>query len=242
MERIKNVFLKVNAIAEEIEALFTELNENNQGLKKELATASNAYFADITVRESKIKGQLETLEMQKEKIFETLEKIRPALVEATTAGNEQQLKEIQEKMAELKAQEAAIDTQIEFLYTTPITGNNELFDIATDIANKFDADIKLVDEAYAKLLEISKEQMKIWEKLYDKAFYHNKFDTCREYERACEYHNGPGKCVERPKEESSNIKSEPINMETGRYIFGQDPNYRQSNSADNIKSMGPRMD
>ena len=141
-----------------------------------------------------------------------------------------------------RAQEAAIDTQIEFLYTTPITGNNELFDIATDIANKFDADIKLVDEAYAKLLEISKEQMKIWEKLYDKAFYHNKFDTCREYERACEYHNGPGKCVERPKEESSNIKSEPINMETGRYIFGQDPNYRQSNSADNIKSMGPRMD
>ncbi len=237
MERIENVLLKIGTLNEELYTLLAALTENNSGLKKEVSVASNAYFADITVRENKIKGQVETLEMQKEKIFETLEKIRPALVEATTTGNEQQLKEIQEKMAELKAQEAAIDTQIEFLYTTPITGSNELFNIATDLNSKFDADTKLIDTAYSKLLEISKEQMKIWEKLYDRAFYHNKFATCREYERVCEYHNGPGKCVERPKEESVNMKSEPINMETGRYVFGQDPTYRTQEH----HSSGPRM-
>ena len=169
MERIENVLLKIGTLNEELYTLLAALTENNSGLKKEVSVASNAYFADITVRENKIKGQVETLEMQKEKIFETLEKIRPALVEATTTGNDQQLKEIQEKMAELKAQEAAIDTQIEFLYTTPITGSNELFSIATDLNSKFDADTKLIDTAYSKLLEISKEQMKIWEKIYDRA-------------------------------------------------------------------------
>ena len=133
MEKILSNITKAN---EELDAFLTKIKEDNLKLLEAVISASNAYSADIKMREKKIKQQIEDLEERKQTISNTLENMRPHFVNATTAGDTDKIEELQKHMADLKAEEAAINTQIEFLYTTPITGNQELFDAATELNNK----------------------------------------------------------------------------------------------------------
>ena len=234
MEKILSNITKAD---EELDAFLTKIKEDNLKLLESVVNASNAYSADLKLREKKIKEQIADLEERKQAISNTLEDMRPYFVNATTAGDTDKIEELQKHMEDLKAEEAALNTQIEFLYTTPITGNQELFDIATELNNKLKKNSEDFRAVYRSLIKIAKHQQRAWEKLYEEFLYNdNPGAFSNEYSKISEYHNNAAKCVEKSDKKAATPKSEPINIETNRYTFGEDPEYKIQN-----KSTGPRM-
>lgn len=216
MERIENIFSKIDNLTQELKSYIEKLKKSNENLWHEVENASNAYFDDVAVRKNKIKAQIEILEMQKNDIVANLASFRPSLVEATIAGDEQKLNDIQSKMAELQAQEAAINTQIEFLYETPITGSNTLFDIAKELNDKLEESGRQVYNVCHKIEELAKEQIKVWKKIESDtetlwcspwgAIERNRGKESKEFKKITEYHCGMGESIERHKESDCSEK------------------------------------
>lgn len=209
MERIENVLLKINALAQELKSYIKTLEKSNEDLCCEVAKASKAYFADIEIRKNNINNQIKALEMQKYETFTSIEGIRPLIMEATASGDAERIKELQSKLTELKAHDATLDAQIEFLYTTPIPDNNELFEIAKGLNDTLESNSQSYHGICKKTSALAKEQVKIWEeiqKMTETMWYsplvgyreQNTGKHSREFEKVAEYHCGKGECVERP--------------------------------------------
>ena len=236
MERIEEILEKLHASNKEIETFISKHKELRREMVRRREEASKAYLADIQIGKDKIKEQIKSFEQQKAEINTSLKNMRPLLVTATTSGNAEEIKKIQEKMADLKAQEAAIDTQIEFLYTTPIPGSDELFNIVEELQGQIEEIENTFSKAYGIIYSSADEQIKLWEEIKHNYSLYDKHLMFADYKNAKRYHEGEGESIERPKDEAS--KAAPINMETNRYIFGQYPDYK----AETQRSNGPRMD
>ena len=237
MKKVTDIISKINVLIDELTAYVATVRTNNEPLCQEVDNASNAYFADVTVRENRIKEQIADLKNRKQAISNTLEDMRPHFVNATTEGDKDKIEELQKHMADLKAEEAALNTQIEFLYTTPITGNQELFNAATELNNKLKKNSEDFRVVYRSLIKIAEYWQRVWEKLYEEFLYNdNPGAFSDEYSKILEYHNNAGKCIEKSDKKAVTPNSEPINLETNRYTFGKDPEYKIQN-----KSTGPRI-
>ena len=87
------------------------------------------------------------------------------------------------------------------------------------------------------MIKIADYWQRKWEKLYEEFLYNNNPGAfSAEYSKISEYHNNAGKCIEKSNKKTVTPESEPINIETNRYTFGEDPEYKIQN-----KSTGPRM-
>lgn len=225
MEKIENLFSKIDNLTQGLKSYIEALEKSNKVLCCEVDNASKAYFADIEIRKNNINNQIKALEMQKDETFASIESIRPLLMEATVSGNAEKVKELQSKMTELKAKEAALDVQIEFLYTTPIPGNNELFEIAKDLNDTLEANSQSYHGICKKTSALAKEQVKIWEdiqKTTETMWYNplvgyreqNTGKHSREFEKAAEYHFGKGKCADRPQAANSNGDNSPYSVQS----------------------------
>lgn len=249
MERIENLFSKIDNLTQEIKSYIETLEKSNKDLCCEVDKASKAYFADIEVRKNNINNQIKALEMQKDEIFASIESVRPLLMEATASGNVKRIRELQSKMTELKANEAALDAQIEFLYTTPIPGNNELFEIAKGLNDALEANGQGYHSICKKTSALAKEQVEIWQEIQKKTEttwyspvvgFREKNDGkhSREFEKVAEYHCGKGECVERPQAANSNGDNAPYSVQSpsNTLIWGE-PDYTEKSKVE-----GPRMD
>ena len=249
MERIENLFSKIDKLTQELKSYIETLEKSNEDLCCEVDKASKAYFADIEIRKNNINNQIKALEMQKDETFASIKSIRPLLMEATASGNEEKIKELQSKLTELKANEAALDAQIEIFYTTPIPGNNELFEIAKGLNDTLEANSQSYHGICKKTSALAKEQAKIWQEIQKKTEttwysplvgFREKNDGkhSREFEQAAEYHCGKGKCVERPQTANSNGNNGPYSVQSpsNTLIWGE-PDYTEKPKAE-----GPRMD
>lgn len=249
MERIENLFSKIDNLTRELKSYIETLKKSNEDLCCEVDKASKAYFADIEIRKNNINNQIKALEMQKDVTFASIEGIRPLLMEATASGNVERIKELQSKMTELKANEAALDAQIEFLYTTPIPGNNELFEIAKGLNDTLEANGQGYHSICKKTSALAKEQVEIWQEIQKKTEttwyspvvgFREKNDGkhSREFEKVAEYHCGKGECVERPQVANSNGDNTPYSVQSpsNTLIWGE-PDYTEKSKVE-----GPRMD
>ena len=249
MERIENLFSKIDNLTQEIKSYIETLEKSNKDLCCEVDKASKAYFADIEVRKNNINNQIKALEMQKDEIFASIESVRPLLMEATASGNVKRIRELQSKMTELKANEAALDAQIEFLYTTPIPGNNELFEIAKGLNDALEANGQGYHSICKKTSALAKEQVEIWQEIQKKTEttwyspvvgFREKNDGkhSREFEKVAEYHCGKGECVEMPQAANSNGDNAPYSVQSpsNTLIWGE-PDYTEKSKVE-----GPRMD
>lgn len=249
MERIENLFSKIDNLTQELKSYIETLKKGNADLCCEVDKASKAYFADIEIRKNNTNNQIKALEIQKDETFASIENIRPLLMEATASGNEERIKELQSKLTELKAHEAALDAQIEFLYTTPIPGNNELFEIAKGLNDSLESNSQNYHSICKKTSALSKEHVKIWEEIqketetmwYSPLVGYREQNTgkhSRDFEKAAEYHCGKGKCVERPQ--AGNFKSDnapySVQSPSNTLVWGE------PDCTEKPKVEGPRMD
>lgn len=249
MERIENLFSKIDNLTRELKSYIETLKKSNEDLCCEVDKASKAYFADIEIRKNNINNQIKALEMQKDETFASIEGIRPLLMEATASGNAERIKELQSKLTELKAHEAALDAQIEFLYTTPIPGNNELFEIAKGLNDTLEANGQGYHSICKKTSALAKEQVEIWQEIQKKTettWYspvvgfreQNTGKHSREFELVAEYHFGKGKCVDRSQAVYSNGDNSPYSVQSpSSTLVWREPDYTEK-----PKVEGPRMD
>lgn len=219
---MEKILSKITEANEELSTFLKKLKEENLKLLENTEKASNAYSADIIIRKKKIEEQIAGLKERKREISDTLEDIKLLFMNATTEGDTEGIQKLQKQMADLKAEETNVDAQIEFLYTTPITGNQELFDIASELNDKLRKNSDDFRIVYKSLIKIAEYWQNVWAKLYDEFLWTNNPGAfSSEYAKILEYHRNCGKCIEKPVE--NNAESEPINMETNCYIFGQEP-------------------
>lgn len=249
MERIENLFSKIDNLTQELKSYIETLKKSNEDLCCKVDKASKAYFADIEIRKNNINNQINALEMQKDETFASIEGIRPLLMEATASGNVERIKELQSKMTELKAKEAALDAQIEFLYTTPIPGNNKLFEIAKGLNDTLEANSQSYHSICKKTSALAKEHVEIWQeiqKMTETTWYSpvvgfrekNTGKHSREFELVSEYHFGKGKCVDRPQAANSNGDNSPYSVQSpSSTLVWREPDYTEK-----PKVEGPRMD
>lgn len=209
MKKVTDIISKINVLIDELTSYVATVRTNNEPLCQEVDNASNAYFADVTVRENRIKDQIADLQKRKQAILDTLEDMRPHFVNATAEGDAEKIKKLQEQMADLKAEETAIDTQIEFLYNTPIIGSQELFDIAKNLNEKLNDSNQHLEKVCGTTAEMAAQQMDKWEKIHSatKTGWYgpmgvikiNCGQTSKIFEKVKEYHRS-GKCIEKPVE------------------------------------------
>lgn len=248
MEKIENLFSKIDALTQELKSYIEALEKSNKDLCCDVDNASKAYFADIEIRKNNINNKIKALEIQKDETFASIESIRPLLMEATASGDAERIKELQSKLTELKAHEAALDAQIEFLYSTQIPGNNELYEIAKGLNDTLEADSQSYHGICKKTSALAKEQVGIWGKIQEKTettWYSpvygfrekNVGKHSREFEAVAEYHCGKGKCVERPQAANSNADNAPYSVQSpSNTLFYREPDYTEK-----PKIEGPRM-
>lgn len=210
MKKITEILTKINALTQELETHIEKIRGENKALCSEVNEASKAYFADLSERKDKISEQIKAIEKQKDDVKKELKKMRPSLVNATVSGNAEDIKKIQERMAELKAQEASFDTQIDILYQAPIVGDDSLFDTAKELNDKLEESGQYLYKACSKITEQAAEYIKLWEKIKsntETSWYgemvgfreKNRGEKSGEFEKVLNYQREGGKCIERPK-------------------------------------------
>lgn len=220
---MENILKKITESNEELNTFLKKLKADNLNLLDAVSKACNAYSADIKIREKRIKEQIADLEDKKQKLTDAVEAMRPQFVNATASGNAENIKVLQKHMADLKTEESALDTQIEFLYSTPITGNQDLFDTATELNDKLKQSSNDLKMIYKSLIKVAEHWKDAWENLYEEFLYSKPGALSNEYNKISDYHNTVGKCVEKTDNKTGDSKIEPESIETGRYTFGELP-------------------
>lgn len=214
MENIKNILLKIEEATNALTEYLNEIKQNNESLWHNVAIASKAYQEDADLRKEKVEEQIKALELQKKEILLKAEALRSDVVKAAASGNTEKIIHIQNEITALKAHESAIDTQIDFLYTTPIKGDDKLYDIAKNLNDDLEADNKNCKKAYS-LYETAEKHISFWQKIKDGSFY-NGGHYSTEFTKIKNLHND-GECVDRPHidEGSQNLNK---NIETSRVV------------------------
>lgn len=164
MDRVNKIFETIDNAHKELEAIFEELAEGEKEIKKSIEEACNAYKADVTSKKSKVKEQIKEYENQKDIAEKAIALLQPKLLKAITTSNEDEKVSIQTRIEELKAKEAALNTQIEMLSSAMITGDNELYRIAKELDDKMLEYGDTYDDVLVDAYTFANQQVDLWEK------------------------------------------------------------------------------
>lgn len=148
----------IDAIAAAVE----ELKRKGQQAEREEGTAYQAYFADVEQREVKVKQRLAGLVQQEEEIKRKITAMQPELVNATVSGDTDTFNWIQDALADLEAQRAAVATQVQLLSSVPLPGDLELYKAAEVQRGACAKAIEQCESALKSIDEFVREQTKAW--------------------------------------------------------------------------------
>ena len=145
-----------------ITAAVEELKRKGQQAEQEEDTAYQAYFADVEQREAKVKQRLAGLAQQEEEIKRKITAMQPELVNATVSGDTDTFNRIQDALADLEAQRAAVATQVQLLSSALLPGDLELYKAAEVQHRACAKAIEQCESALKIIDEFVREQTKAW--------------------------------------------------------------------------------
>lgn len=154
-----------------ISAVVEELKRRRQQSKREADAAYQAYFSDVEEREAKVKRRLEDLAQQEAGIKAKISALQPGLVDATVSGDTNAFNRLQDELADLEAQRAAVETQMQLLSSAQLPGSLELYKAAEAQCNASDEVSQRCQTELEKIKAFVREQAKVWDRLSDNLCY-----------------------------------------------------------------------
>jgi len=148
-----------------ISAAVEDLKQQKEQSWQESSAACQAYFADVKEREDKVKRRLDDLARQETGIKAKISAMQPGLVNTTVSGATAAFNRIQEELASLEAQRAAVATQMQLLSSAPMPGNLELYKAAETQCDACDETLKQLQSEFDSIREFVREQAKVWDRL-----------------------------------------------------------------------------
>lgn len=148
-----------------ISAAVEELKRQGQQAEREEDTACQAYFADVEEREAKVKQRLAGLAQQEEEIKRKITAMQSELVNATVSGDTDTFNRIQDALADLEAQRAAVATQVQLLSSAPLPGDLNLYKAAEVQREACKEKIEQCKAVLNSIDEFVREQAKAWDSL-----------------------------------------------------------------------------
>lgn len=154
--------------SEQVRELLEETLERERDAVDALDAAVSAYFPAVDERKRKVEERKADLKKKQDGIAMKIESMKPALVRATVAGDDDALAEIQRTMTELEAQRAAVGTQIEML-SGPLPSCDDAYN-AIQTARQEEEIIREQVVADMKLIcEFCRDKAQPWVELAEKA-------------------------------------------------------------------------
>lgn len=173
------------ALANGAEGVKSALADLRQMAGEYQAASNNAcdtYFAGVTERENAVRQRFADLRGQQKSITAKIEAMGPVLAQSTIAGDNKVLAQIQSEMTDLEAQRAAVSTQIELLLSTQFPQDNELYAAVSSRRNMEAVMLKKTNDARQALCIYAKEQVAIWQSVYEEAARSIVTDTKRRFD------------------------------------------------------------
>lgn len=156
---------------EAVTAAVEELKRKGQQSRQEAKTVCWAYFTDVEEKEAKVKRRLADLAQQETEIRAKISAMQPGLVSVTVAGDSEAFDRIQNDLAGMEAQRAAVATQIQLLSGAPLPGDLELYKTAEtqcgvsgEVSHRCQTELEDI-KAFVR------EQAKAWGRLSDDLRY-----------------------------------------------------------------------
>lgn len=167
-----------------ISAAVEELKQRGQQSEREADAAYQAYFSDAEEREAKVKRRLDDLAQQEAGIKAKISALQPELVDATVSGDTNAFNWIQDELADLEAQRAAVATQMQLLSSAQLPGSLELYKAAEAQCDAWDKTRTQCRSELEKIRDFAREQAKVWSRLVDDMRYtsfHTPGLCCRDF-------------------------------------------------------------
>lgn len=203
-----------------IAAILSKLKEERQTAAAETQKAVDAYFTDVAKREAALKEKVNELNGQKEALASKIKSMEPMLVNATISGDSEALTKVQNMIADIEAQKAAVAAQIELLSNTRVPGSKELLD-AVEAKEKTLGEVRAVEGAIQQQIkDIAEHECDVWDKILHDFLYAGT-SGCNAY-KAHEHFSCGGNPVKIESEEPEG-EFRGTNLCTGSYWFGEAP-------------------
>lgn len=154
-----------------ISAAVEELKQRGQQSEREADAAYRAYFSDVEAREAKVKRRLDDLAQQEAGIKAKISAMQSGLVDATVSGDTDAFNRLQNKLADLEAQRAAVATQMQLLSGAQLPGSLELYKTAEVKCDAWEKTITQWRSELEKIRDFAREQAKAWDRLVDDLHY-----------------------------------------------------------------------
>lgn len=156
---------------EAVTAAAEELKRQGQQSRQEAKAACRAYFADAEEKEAKVKRRLDNLAQQEAGIKAKISAMQPGLVDATVSGDTNAFNRLQDELADLEAQRAAVATQMQLLSSAKLPGNLDLYKAAEAQCDVSDEVSQRCQTELEKIKAFVREQAKVWDRLSDNLCY-----------------------------------------------------------------------
>lgn len=154
-----------------VSEMLDELARQNKAVTSSAWDACGKYFADVEQRQKRINTKLSELEKQKATLSRQVTDMKEDVVEASGTGDDAAFQQMQEKLASIEANKAAVSAQIEMLQSAHVRGDEKLYTAvcaAEDALNKANSEYR---EKLEQISPVVKEQAKIWDELERKSHY-----------------------------------------------------------------------
>ncbi len=156
---------------EAITAAVDELKRRDQQSRQEVKSACQAYFTDVEEKEAKVKQRIADLARQEAEFKAKISAMQPGLVSATVAGDSETFERIQNALAGVEAQRAAVATQIQLLSGAPLPGDLKLYKAAEAQCGVSGEASQRYQTELEDIKAFVREQAKAWDRLSDDLRY-----------------------------------------------------------------------
>lgn len=154
-----------------ISAAVEKLKQRRQQSEREADAAYQAYFSDVEEREVKVKRRLDDLAQQEAGIKAKISTMQPGLVNATVSGDTDTFNRIQDELASLEAQRAAVATQMQLLSSAQLPGSLALYKATEAQYDALEETLKQLQSEFNRIRDFVREQAKAWDRLSDDLRY-----------------------------------------------------------------------
>lgn len=161
--------LKTEGDPEILLAALEQVSQACSNAAADAQKASNAYYADSEAKQRKIKDRVEELKTQLEECEAKVEALKKPLVSATVSGDNQQIKEVKDRMKAQELERMQLTTEIDMLTNAHITGNEDLYDMVVEKNNVYENLRKDYVSAKAEAHKLAGERIKGYEKIQNRA-------------------------------------------------------------------------
>lgn len=139
-----------------------ELEKAVQAVKNDTSHAVKSYFDNVKEKRQAISRRVEALRAECKDLEEEVSSFGPKLARATISGDGSALESIQREIAELEANKAAAAAQIDLLSAVHVTGDEDLYRKASELAVKLEAVNREVLAALSALAVFAEKQVSLW--------------------------------------------------------------------------------